>query len=146
MTTLSHVAETAVPEAHVAGGGKNRGRKGVRHALGIILRIVLCLVFGLPLLFMIISSFKSDQQIFADLGGLRSFLPVGDLSLDNYLGVFDRVPFVQFMVNSVMISVVTVVCGTSVCVAPFRQRSVSSFSSPRSRCSAARSGPLPGTS
>jgi multiple sugar transport system permease protein len=111
MTTLSHVAETAAPEAHVAGGRKDRGRKGVRHALGIILRIVLCLVFGLPLLFMIISSFKPDQQIFADLGGLRSFLPVGDLSLDNYLGVFDRVPFVQFMVNSVMISVVTVVCG-----------------------------------
>lgn len=74
-------------------------------------RIVLALVFALPLLFMLVSSFKSDDQIFGDLGSLRAFLPVGALSLDNYTGMFERVPAAQFLLNSVLISSVTVVLG-----------------------------------
>jgi len=83
----------------------------LRTVLGLILRIVLCLVFGLPLVFMIVSSFKPDLQIFADLGTWKAFLPVGTMNLDNYLGVFDRVPFVTFLMNSVLISVSTVALG-----------------------------------
>ncbi|MCA0307952.1 MAG: carbohydrate ABC transporter permease [Actinobacteria bacterium] len=75
------------------------------------LRVLLCLVFGLPLVFMIVSSFKPDTQIFADLASWSAFLPVGDVSLANYTGLMDRVPFVTFMVNSVFISVCTVVLG-----------------------------------
>ena len=41
----------------------------------------------------------------------RRSCPVGDISLDNYTGVFDRVPFWQFMMNSVVITVLTVVLG-----------------------------------
>ncbi|MFH9735825.1 carbohydrate ABC transporter permease [Streptomyces sp. NPDC017260] len=74
-------------------------------------RIVLALVFALPLLFMLVSSFKSDDQIFGDLGSLRAFLPVGALSLDNYTDMFERVPAAQFLLNSVLISSVTVVLG-----------------------------------
>ena len=76
-----------------------------------VLRIALCLVFGLPLVFMIISSFKPDLQIFADLTTINAFLPVGDLNFDNYLGVFDRVPFATFLMNSIIISVCTVAFG-----------------------------------
>ncbi len=79
--------------------------------LGLVLRIALSLVFGLPLVFMIVSSFKPDLQIFADLGTPNAFLPVGDLSMDNYLGVFERVPFATFLMNSVIISVATVAFG-----------------------------------
>lgn len=105
---LGHVADpTGQAPVHEAGGRKHTGRT----AVGMILRIVLCLVFGLPLLFMIISSFKPDIQIFGDLGTLRAFLPVGDLTLENYTGVFERVPFAQFLLNSVIISVSTVVLG-----------------------------------
>src|SRR6476620_8499868 len=107
MTTLPHVAETAAPATHRPDQGPSR----ISVALGVILRVALCLVFGLPLLFMIISSFKPDTQIFADLTGPKAFLPVGDLSLDNYTGVFNRVPFAQFMMNSILITVVTVVLG-----------------------------------
>ncbi len=82
-----------------------------RTVLGLVLRIVLCLVFGLPLVFMIVSSFKPDLQIFADLGTWKAFLPVGGTTLDNYLGVFGRVPFATFLMNSVMISVSTVALG-----------------------------------
>ena len=78
---------------------------------GMILRIVLSLVFGLPLVFMIVSSFKPDLQIFADLGTPNAFLPVGELSMDNYFGVFERVPFATFITNSIIISVATVALG-----------------------------------
>jgi multiple sugar transport system permease protein len=83
----------------------------LRAVVGLILRILLCLVFGLPLVFMIVSSFKPDLQIFADLGTWKGFLPVGTINLDNYLGVFDRVPFITFLMNSVLISVSTVALG-----------------------------------
>ncbi|MFF5553816.1 carbohydrate ABC transporter permease [Streptomyces olivaceoviridis] len=78
---------------------------------GHVGRIVLALVFALPLVFMLVSSFKPDDQIFGDLGSLRAFLPVGALSLDNYTQVFDRVPAAQFLLNSVLISTITVVLG-----------------------------------
>lgn len=92
-------------------GSEGDRKDTVRNVLVMILRILLCLVFGLPLLFMIVSSFKPDAQIFADLTSIRAFLPTGDISVDNYLGVFDRVPFAQFLLNSVIITVCTVALG-----------------------------------
>ncbi|MFF6914473.1 ABC transporter permease subunit [Streptomyces sp. NPDC012466] len=83
----------------------------LKHLGGHAGRVVLALVFVLPLLFMVVSSFKPDDQIFGDMGSLRAFLPVGALSLDNYTGVFERVPAAQFLLNSVLISSVTVVLG-----------------------------------
>ena len=68
-------------------------------------------MFGLPLLFMFVSSLKPDLQIFGDLTSVKAFLPVGDISLDNYTAVFDRVPFWQFLMNSIVISALTVVLG-----------------------------------
>lgn len=76
-----------------------------------ILRSALVLFFALPIVFMLVSSLKPDLQIFADLDSPRAFLPVGDVSLDNYVGVFDRVPFARFILNSVVISGVTVALG-----------------------------------
>ena len=109
MSTLSHVAETTAHELHPHLAGEKRKRSG--SIVGLIGRILLVLVFGIPLLFMIISSFKPDAQIFADLTSIKAFLPVGQLSLDNYTGVFNTVPFGQFLFNSILISVCTVVFG-----------------------------------
>lgn len=65
-----------------------------------------------PIIFMIVSSFKGDdQQIFGDLGTIRAFLPVGDLTLENYAGVMKRVPAIQFMLNSIIVTVSIVVIG-----------------------------------
>ncbi|MFJ8715333.1 carbohydrate ABC transporter permease [Streptomyces violaceus] len=83
----------------------------LKHLGGHVGRVVLALIFALPLVFMLISSFKPDDQIFSDLGSLRAFLPVGALSLDNYTAVFERVPAAQFLLNSVLISSITVVLG-----------------------------------
>ncbi len=68
-------------------------------------------MFGLPLVFMLVSSLKPDIQIFGDLTSVKAFLPVGDISLDNYTAVFNRVPFWRFLMNSIMISALTVTLG-----------------------------------
>ena len=103
--TLTHVDETPqrIPDAERTGTGRLIG--------GYILRILLCLVFGLPLVFLFVSSLKPDVQIFGDVGTVKSFLPVGDISLDNYTAVFDRVPFWRFLMNSVVLSALTVILG-----------------------------------
>ena len=74
-------------------------------------RIALALFFAFPIVFMLVSSLKPDQQIFADLGSIKAFLPVGHVSLDNYTGVFDRVPAARFLFNSIGISAITVALG-----------------------------------
>ncbi len=109
MSTTATAALNSAPMAAVKKPAHSEGRLG--KVLGVALRILLCLVFGLPLVFMIVSSFKPDLQIFADLGTWKAFVPIGDLSLDNYLGVFDRVPFATFLMNSILISVATVALG-----------------------------------
>lgn len=91
------------------------GVKGRRYRLGIIslyaLMIVLALIFILPIIFMVISSFKPDQQLLSDSSSLRAFLPVGSLSLNNYFGMVDRVPVVRFVFNSLVVTVLTVGLG-----------------------------------
>ena len=84
-----------------------RGRKAWVQAL----RILLVLLFSGPIVFMFMSSFKPDAQIFKDIPSWRAFLPVGDISLDNYRGLFDRVPAGRFLLNSIVISAVTVALG-----------------------------------
>ncbi|TKV61228.1 carbohydrate ABC transporter permease [Nakamurella flava] len=105
--TLAHVAEADPVPVGEPGPERSAGRTVLRYAV----RLLLVLVFALPLLFMLVSSFKPDTQIFGDLDSIDAFLPVGDVSLDNYSAVFDRVPFWQFMMNSVLITVLTVVLG-----------------------------------
>ncbi|QNK80776.1 carbohydrate ABC transporter permease [Nakamurella sp. PAMC28650] len=109
LTPTTH-PETVSPPAGLPGEKKKRAAS----IPGLIFRVLLCLVFGLPLLFMIISGFKPDDQIFSDLTSFKAFLPVGHLSFDNYTAVFDRVPFSTFIMNSVIISVCTVVLGVIV--------------------------------
>jgi len=103
VTTIAHATATAV-------GGK-RPSYPLRTAGGYLVRVLLAIFFAFPLIFMFVSSLKPDDQIFADLGSLKAFLPVGDISLDNYTGVFQTVPAGRFLANSIVISVITVVVG-----------------------------------
>ncbi|MCB0003265.1 MAG: carbohydrate ABC transporter permease [Anaerolineae bacterium] len=70
--------------------------------------LILVIFFIFPLVFMIMASFKPNDQIFADLRSLRAFLPVGDLSLTNYQAVFAKSKFPRFLFNSLFISVTTI--------------------------------------
>ncbi|MEM6929721.1 MAG: carbohydrate ABC transporter permease, partial [Myxococcota bacterium] len=73
--------------------------------------LILAAVFVAPLSFMVSSSFKPDAQIFEDLRSIRAFLPVGDVSLDNYAAVFRRSALPRYLLNSAIVSVVTVTLG-----------------------------------
>ena len=107
---MSETQRLVLPDA--ARTERSAARPGRGRAVGItLIRSALVLFFALPIVFMGVSSFKPDLQIFADLGSWRAFAPVGDVSFDNYEGVFDRVPFWQFLANSIFISSVTVVLG-----------------------------------
>lgn len=72
---------------------------------------LIVMIFGFPMLFMMISSLKPSDQIFVDLRSFAAFLPVGEVSFDNYVGVFERVPVAQFLANSVFISATVVLIG-----------------------------------
>lgn len=80
----------------------------------LALMLVLAVFFLFPILFMLVSSLKPDQQLLSDTSSLRAFLPVGDISLDNYAGVFERVPALRFLFNSIVVTGTTVILGVIV--------------------------------
>lgn len=83
-----------------------------RSATNLMLRyavlIVIALIFIFPLVFMVMSSLKPDEQLLRDTASIRAFLPVGDISLDNYFAAFRRAPITLFVFNSVLVTGVTV--------------------------------------
>nr|WP_211262557.1 carbohydrate ABC transporter permease [Nitriliruptor alkaliphilus] len=72
---------------------------------------LLAVFFVFPIVFMVVASFKPDGQLLRDVSSFRAFVPYGDLSLDNYTGVFARVPAGRFIFNSLLVSTVTVALG-----------------------------------
>lgn len=90
-------------------------RKGAILSLRYLLLIVVALIFAFPIVFMLVSSLKPDLQLLSDTASLRAFLPVGDISLDNYFAAFQRAPVGLFIFNSVLVTSVTVVLSLFVC-------------------------------
>jgi multiple sugar transport system permease protein len=107
MTTL----DQASAPTRAAPATEQVRRPGLRRAGGQLVRILPVVFFAFPLVFMFMSSLKPDDQIFADLSSIKAFLPVGDISLANYTGVFDTVPAARFLANSIAITLVTVLVG-----------------------------------
>lgn len=73
------------------------------------------LIFCFPLVFMVMSSFKPDIQLLVDTGSLNAFLPVGDVSLNNYFAAFQRAPVGLFVLNSVFVTGTTVILSLFIC-------------------------------
>jgi multiple sugar transport system permease protein len=91
------------------------------HGLRLIVRyavlVLIAVIFIFPLIFMLMSSLKPDQQLLVDTGSLAAFLPVGDISFDNYSAAFRRAPVGLFVFNSVLVTGVTVLSSLLVCSA-----------------------------
>jgi multiple sugar transport system permease protein len=90
---------------------------GLRLAARYAALTVVAIIFVFPLVFMLMSSLKPDQQLLVDTGSFRAFLPVGDISLDNYFQAFERAPVGTFVFNSVLVTGITVLCSLLVCSA-----------------------------
>ena len=89
--------------------------RGLRLATRYTVLILVAAVFVLPLLFMVMSSLKPTQQLLNDTASLRAFLPVGDISLQNYYDAFQRAPIGLFVFNSLLVTVVTVLLSLLLC-------------------------------
>ncbi|MBN2502298.1 MAG: carbohydrate ABC transporter permease [Anaerolineales bacterium] len=88
-----------------------RTRKMIGSTIRYILMIFLAIFFMFPIIFMLVSSFKTNEiQLVSDMGSLRAFLPVGDLGTENYQSIF-KFEFGRMMFNSVLIMLLTVVSG-----------------------------------
>lgn len=73
---------------------------------------LLAAFFLLPLVFMFVSAFKTDEaQLLRDMNSLAAFAPVGELGLGNFAEVMRNTPFVSAFVNSLLVVGVTVVLG-----------------------------------
>ena len=111
-----HLADPALPDpgealmATVEGNNRALDRTW-RYALLVLGAVI----FIGPLLFMVMSSLKPDAQLLADTSSLRAFLPVGDISLSNYVSAFQRAPVATFIFNSVFVTGVTVVLSLFIC-------------------------------
>jgi len=90
---------------------------GLRLFVRYLVLVLIAVIFIFPLVFMVVSSLKPDQQLLADTSSLRAFLPVGDISLNNYFDAFDRAPVGLFVMNSVIVTGVTVVLSLLICSA-----------------------------
>ncbi|AZO68412.1 carbohydrate ABC transporter permease [Mesorhizobium sp. M6A.T.Cr.TU.016.01.1.1] len=88
---------------------------GLRLFVRYLVLCLIALIFIIPLVFMINSSFKPDNQLLADTSSLRAFLPVGDISLNNYFGAFRRAPVGLFVLNSVLVTGATVLLSLLIC-------------------------------
>ena len=75
----------------------------------------IALVFIFPIVFMVVSSLKPDLQLLRDSASINAFLPVGDISLDNYRAAFQRVPINHFIINSVMVTGITMLLSLAFC-------------------------------
>jgi multiple sugar transport system permease protein len=79
------------------------------------LLIFVALIFCFPLVFMVMSSLKPDLQLLTDTESIRAFLPVGDISLNNYFAAFQRAPVGLFVFNSVLVTATTVLLCLFLC-------------------------------
>ena len=93
----------------------NPDNRGLRLIVRYTVLSIIAVIFLFPLVFMLMSSFKPKQQLLVDTGSLRAFLPVGDISLNNYYDAFDRAPVGLFVMNSIIVTGITVVLSLLIC-------------------------------
>ncbi len=86
-------------------------RQRLATSLRYTVMTLLGLMFALPIIFMMVSSLKPSLQILRDSSSLLAFLPVGDISLQNYPAAVERAPVARFIFNSLVVTTITVTLG-----------------------------------
>ena len=82
-----------------------------QEVLGLALLVLAASVFAYPLLFMFAASFKPGDAIFSELGSPTALLPDARWSLNNYRAIFDKGAMGSYLINSGLISLITVTAG-----------------------------------
>ena len=84
-------------------------------ALRYLLLVWIAFLFVFPVVFMVVSSLKPHLQLLQDSASARAFLPVGDISFDNYAAAFDRAPILRFVFNSILVTATTLALSLFFC-------------------------------
>ena len=90
---------------------ENKTKKTVTSALFYVLYVALAVVFLAPLLFLFVSSVKSETQLVSDMATLKAFIPYGNLTLENYVAVFEKLDFLHYFRNSAVNAIIQVFVG-----------------------------------
>lgn len=90
---------------------ENKTKKTVTSALFYVLYTALAVVFLAPLLFLFVSSVKSETQLVSDMATLKAFIPYGNLTLENYVAVFEKLDFLHYFRNSAVNAIIQVFVG-----------------------------------
>lgn len=89
--------------------------KIVKKTLFYLLASIVALQFLLPLIWMILSSFKIDEVIYKDMGTIFAFVPrFSDLSFDSYVELLSFYNIFKNVGNSLIYASVTVVVGLTI--------------------------------
>ncbi|SHT20583.1 Probable sugar ABC transporter, permease protein [Mycobacteroides abscessus subsp. abscessus] len=89
--------------------------KIVKKTLFYLLASIVALQFLLPLIWMILSSFKIDEVIYKDMGTIFAFVPrFSDLSFDSYVELLGFYNIFKNVGNSLIYASVTVVVGLTI--------------------------------
>ena len=78
--------------------------------LNYVLLAGLLLVFIIPVGMMVFGSFKPDARVLMESGTLSGYFP-SEFGWTNYHDVFERMPFLRYLFNSVFITATIVLCG-----------------------------------
>jgi len=82
-----------------------------RKILAYLTMTILSVFFIFPLFYMIsISLNPNETSILRNMASIRAFIP-GEISLQNFFDVFDRMPFARFLFNSTFIVSITIILG-----------------------------------
>lgn len=79
----------------------NKNVKRVKSACWYIVAIAIALTTVYPFLWMIATSFKQEAEIYQN----SLSIVVQDATINNYLKVFDRIPFLRYFANSFILSI-----------------------------------------
>jgi multiple sugar transport system permease protein len=105
---------STMTKAQSNSGDLRRQRELVSRLGQYAINLFFVFVFLFPILFMVVSSFKNNDQIFSDLRSVNAFLPTGTLSLNNYASVFAHSQFLRFVGNSIGVGVLQVILALTV--------------------------------
>ena len=90
----------------------HQARKAVFFAARYLPLLALAFVFLFPVMFMLMSSFKPTATLLQHSNDFRAFMPVpfDQLSFNNYVEAFNRAPVRLFIVNSLIVTGITMAC------------------------------------
>ncbi len=76
-------------------------KQRMKYLIGFAFKLVFFLIFITPLVWMVVSSFKPEHEIFLNLDSLKAFL-IEAPTLSNYSGAFARANIMKYIMNSMI--------------------------------------------